>query len=53
MTKNKDDDAEIEPISEVVKEVIDTMTGKQRTAPGEQFPIEEARKGDEPVDNLE
>lgn len=53
MKDNTNDDSGIEPISEVAKEVIDTLTGRQRTEPGEKFPVEEARKGDEPVDNLE
>ncbi len=53
MTKKNSDDAGTEPISEIAKEVIDTLTGKQRTELGEKFPFEEARKGEEPVDNLE
>lgn len=53
MSENRSDDAEIEPMSAVAKEVMETITGKQHDAPGEHSPAEEARKGDEPVDNLE
>lgn len=53
MNHKTNDDPGVEPISEVAKEVIDTLTGRERTEPGEKFPVEEARKGDEPVDNLE